>query len=316
MNCADKQRTVRGGGIVKGEMISGDAGIGTERRVGCKINLTLRITGVRPNGWHELDTVFLPLPEPHDTLRLVPDAGDGLALDCATPGIDPADNTLTRAYRLFAEATGFRPGVAARLVKGIPHGAGLGGGSADAAALLGWLNGRTPEPLPLPALAALAARVGADVPFFLYNVPCRATGIGEKLSPCPEWLSEAGVAGAGLVLLCPGEHVSTPWAYAAWDEANNPLTEGRNGAISGASQNPSGGASSIRWLENSFEPPVFEAFPRLRRFREQLLQRGAFAAVMSGSGSSLFGLFRDTDAAFRAAEAFREKDVAAYGHAL
>ena len=162
----------------------------------------------------------------------------------------------------------------------------------------------------------LAARIGADVPFFLYNVPCRASGIGERLVPCPEWLDAAGVAGAGLVLLCPRERVSTPWAYAAWDEWNRPLTEARNGAINRASQKPLDGASSIHWLENSFEPPVFEAFPRLRRLREQLLRQGAFAAVMSGSGSSLFGLFRDAGTAFRVAEGFREKDVAAYSHAL
>lgn len=127
-------------------------------RIGCKVNLTLRITGVRPNGWHELDTVFLPLDEPSDTLRLALRPRGGLALHCAEPGIDPENNTLTKAYRLFAEASGFRPGVEAVLEKGIPHGAGLGGGSADAAALLGWLNARAPEPLPLPELVGLAAR--------------------------------------------------------------------------------------------------------------------------------------------------------------
>ena len=94
------------------------------------------------------------------------------------------------------------------------------------------------------------------------------------------------------------------------------MTEARNGAINHASQKPLDGASSIHWLENSFEPPVFEAFPRLRRLREQLLRQGAFAAVMSGSGSSLFGLFRDAGTAFLVAEGFREKDVAAYSHAL
>lgn len=291
----------------------------TSLRVGCKVNLTLRITGRRPDGWHELDTVFLPLCAPSDTLRLAP-GGEGLTLRCTAPGIDPDDNTLTKAYRLFAEASGFRPAVTAALEKGIPHGAGLGGGSADAAALLGWLNAVAPAPLPFPALAALAARIGADVPFFLYNVPCRASGIGERLAPCPEWLEAAGVAGAGLVLLCPTERVSTPWAYAAWDRwAENrptPLTDARNGAISHPSQNPSGGGASIRWLENSFEPPVFEAFPRLRRLRERLLREGAFAAVMSGSGSSLFGLFRKAEDARRAAEGFREKDVAVHVHAL
>lgn len=292
----------------------------TSLRVGCKINLTLRITGVRPDGWHELDTVFVPLREPFDTLRLAPGGGPGLALHCDTPGIDPADNTLTKAYRLFAEASGFRPAVAAELQKGIPHGAGLGGGSADAAALLGWLNAVAPVPLPFPDLASLAARIGADVPFFLHNVPCRASGIGERLVPCPEWLDEAGVAGASLVLLCPAERVSTPWAYGAWDRwtksRSAPLTEGRNGAINHASQNPSAGGASIRWLENSFEPPVFEAFPRLRRLRDRLLREGAFAAVMSGSGSSLFGLFRKAEDARRAAEGFREKDVAVHVHAL
>ena len=87
-------------------------------RIGCKVNLTLRITGVRPNGWHELDTVFLPLDEPSDTLRLALRPGGGLALHCAEPGIDPENNTLTKAYRLFAEASGFRPGVEAVLEKG------------------------------------------------------------------------------------------------------------------------------------------------------------------------------------------------------
>lgn len=292
----------------------------TSLRVGCKINLTLRITGVRPDGWHELDTVFVPLREPFDTLRLSPGGGAGLTLGCDVPGIDPADNTLTKAYRLFAEASGFRPAVKATLEKGIPHGAGLGGGSADAAALLGWLNAIAPAPLPVSDLAALAARIGADVPFFLYNVPCRASGIGERLAPCPAWLEESGVGGASLVLLCPAERVSTPWAYGAWDRWAKsrpvPLTEGRNEAINHASQNPSAGRASIRWLENSFEPPVFEVFPRLRRLRERLLREGAFAAVMSGSGSSLFGLFRRAEDARRVAEGFREKDVAVHVHAL
>ncbi len=287
-------------------------------RVGCKINLTLRITGVRPNGWHELDTVFLPLAEPSDILRLAPHPEEAgrLHVVCATPGIDLAENTLTKAHRLFGEAAGWRPGLTAVLEKGIPHGAGLGGGSADAAALLGWLNAHAPAPLPPDELAALALRIGADVPFFLSNTPCRATGLGEKLVPCPEWPAAAGLAGTTLVLLCPAEQVSTPWAYAAWDSWNKALTEARKGSISCASQKTLDGASSVRWLENSFEPPVFKAFPRLRRFREQLLQQGAFAAVMSGSGSSLFGLFRNADAAHRAAEGFREKDVAAYVHAL
>lgn len=166
-------------------------------RIGCKVNLTLRITGVRPNGWHELDTVFLPLDEPSDTLRLALRPGGGLALHCAEPGIDPENNTLTKAYRLFAEASGFRPGVEAVLEKGIPHGAGLGGGARTRRRCLDGLNARAPEPLSLPGARRLAARIGADVPFFLYNVPCRASGIGERLVPCPEWLDAAASPGRG-----------------------------------------------------------------------------------------------------------------------
>lgn len=288
----------------------------TVLRIGCKINLTLRITGVLSNGWHELDTVFLPLDTPSDTLSLTLREGEGFELQCSTPDIDPLKNTLTKAYRLYGEAAGFTPGLTAVLEKGIPHGAGLGGGSADAAALLNWLNQNAPRPLAPEELADLAVRIGADVPFFLYNIPCRATGIGDKLIPCPEWPEKAGVSGTTLLLLCPAEHVSTPWAYAAWDRTNKALTEAWNGAISCPSQNLLDGASSVCWLENSFEPTVFEAFPHLRMLREQLLQSGAFAAVMSGSGSSLFGLFRSRDVALKAAESIRGKDVDVHVHAL
>lgn len=154
-------------------------------RIGCKVNLTLRITGVRPNGWHELDTVFLPLDEPSDTLRLALRPGGGLALHCAEPGIDPENNTLTKAYRLFAEASGFRPGVEAVLEKGIPHGAGLGGGSADAAALLGWLNARAPEPLPLPELVGWPPASARTCRFFCITSPAgpRASANGSSRAP-------------------------------------------------------------------------------------------------------------------------------------
>ena len=124
-------------------------------RIGCKVNLTLRITGVRPNGWHELDTVFLPLDEPSDTLRLALRPGGGLALHCAEPGIDPENNTLTKAYRLFAEASGFRPGVEAVLEKGIPHGARGGERGRGGAA---WLAERPRARTPALAGARRAGR--------------------------------------------------------------------------------------------------------------------------------------------------------------
>ena len=224
------------------------AGFPPRLRAGCKINLGLRIVGRRSDGWHELDTLFVALPAPWDELRfrLRPEDGAGLRLCCATPGIDPERNTLSRAFARYAAATGFGPALDVELIKGVPMGAGLGGGSADAAALLLALQEGARQaasgaagPLSAVALNELAAEVGADVPFFLRAgisredgsktppdcVPTagaagqvwRATGIGENLAPAalPVWAQ-----GRGLLLLCPKVHVATPWAFAAWDAAH------------------------------------------------------------------------------------------------
>ena len=257
-------------------------------RAGCKINLNLFIIGVRPDGWHELDSLFVPLAEPHDELSLRPTGGPGLAVACEEPGLDPANNTLTRAYELFSEAGGFAPGLAVRLDKGIPHGAGLGGGSADAAALLLWLNAAAPKPLDAEKLRAVAVRVGADVPFFLLNAPCRARGVGDVLEP-----GRTGLEGWRLVLVCPPVRISTPWAYQAFDAQTETLQKALTAC----------GAQTIRrtslvagWpgvpLVNDFEPVVFAAHPAVRRCKEHLLKLGAAGAVMSGSGAAVAGLFR------------------------
>lgn len=290
-------------------------------RPGCKINLFLRIVGVCPEGrnkgWHELDTVFLPLDDPHDELTLREGKrGAGLSVRCDSPDVDPEQNTLTRAYALYAAASGFRPDLEARLVKGIPSGAGLGGGSSDAAALLLWLEAHSPAPLGSTRLAATAAAVGADVPFFLINRPCRARGIGEVLTPC----DISGLAGMGLVLICPPLRVSTPEAYAAWDRRQAesdcftpPLTSADPGATESASWNLRE-KEAVRRLENSFEDVVFKLHPQLAALKEALLHKGAQAAVMSGSGSALFGLFGTLGEAMRAARVFRAGGMTVYAH--
>lgn len=275
----------------------------TRLRTGGKINLFLRITGVRPDGYHELSTLFVRLPQPCDELILRPVAGTGLSVRCAEPDIDPARNTLTGAYELYAEATGFAPGLDVELVKGIPHGAGLGGGSADAALLLGWLQARCPAPLDSAALNALAVRVGADVPFFFASGPCLGEGVGERLTPCRPPLD-----GVYAVLVCPGTHIDTKWAYAAWDRATT------SGALTGFVKADKNHRSSFLWpwtVENCFEPVVFAAYPRLARLKARLVREGAAAAGMSGSGSALFGLFRDQGAARSAACRLREEGTAA-----
>lgn len=290
---------------------------------GCKANLTLAITGLRPDGYHELDTLFLPLPEPHDVLTVQPGApGSGLSLTCSDPGLAGPGNTVAKAYAAFARAAGAAPDLAVHLDKGIPSGAGLGGGSADAAALLLYLNdwasgrldARTGERALAPdALNTVAAEVGADVPFFLYNRPARGQGVGERLTP-----ADPGLDGLFLLLLCPREEVNTGWAYRTWD-----------GLPPAQKTPPSAVKDFLTWtsagdkrspcffcacLWNSFENAVFPAHPGLRGIKEDLFRRGACGACLSGSGASLLGLFRERDQAERAAEAFSREGVTSFVH--
>ena len=276
-------------------------------RTGGKINLYLFITGRRENGYHELDTLFVRLPEPLDTLVFRPAQREsGIRVMCDTPGIDLEKNTLTKSYELYARATGFAPAVDIELTKGIPHGAGLGGGSADGAEVLAWLQRHNPEPLEELELNALAAKVGADVPFFLARGARFAEGIGDILYP-----AEDGIGDWYCVLVCPQVHVNTAWAYAAWD-AENPsfsLTEKKKADKYNRS------SYQCFYGMNDFEPAVFAANPVLAELKTQLIQAGAETAGMSGSGSALFGLFCDRERAAQAAEALKgaEGRPAVYG---
>ena len=276
-------------------------------RTGGKINLYLFITGRRENGYHELDTLFVRLPEPQDTLVFRPaERESGIRVTCSTPGIDLEKNTLTKSYDLYARTTGFAPAVDVELVKGIPHGAGLGGGSADGAEVLAWLQRQNPQPMEALQLNALAAGVGADVPFFLARGACFAEGIGDILTP-----AVAGIGDWSCVLVCPQVHVNTAWAYAAWDSENPSfsLTEKRK-----ADKNNRSSYQCFYGM-NDFESAVFAANPVLDELKAQLIQSGADAAGMSGSGSALFGLFHDRERAAQAAEALRgaEGSPAVYG---
>ena len=276
-------------------------------RANCKVNLSLRITGVLPNGYHTLDSLFLPLPEPYDLLHITQSAEPGLTVTCSEPALDPRDNTLTHAYTLYAKASSFCPPLALTLEKGIPSGAGLGGGSSDAAVLLRYLNDRAPKRLDTKALNAIAARVGADVPFFLQACPCRVRGIGDILEPYTP-----GLTGFWLVLVCPALKVSSSWAYAAWDalrpfSASHDLTK----QASGANETH----SCFHYL-NDLEEAVFPAYPELVRIKCEFFRHGAAAAVMSGSGASQFGLFRNQHAAEKTAAFFQAREMRTYCQVL
>ncbi|MDE7241330.1 4-(cytidine 5'-diphospho)-2-C-methyl-D-erythritol kinase [Desulfovibrio sp.] len=291
----------------------------TRLRAGCKVNLGLRILGRRPDGYHELDSVFWPLPEPCDDIFIRERQKPGISVVCDAPGIDPARNTLTTAHAAFAALAGGAPGLEVRLVKRIPSGAGLGGGRSDAAALLLWLNSLLPEPLPHEKLTRAAVAVGADVPFFLNPRPSRVGGIGEVAEPLAGTLPPLF-----LVLVCPDIHVATGEAFGRLDELRaadappgaagapqNSLTK----AARAANGNRLIGAARLD-LANDLEAAVFPRHPQLAELKARLRGLGALAASMSGSGSSVFGLFAAQAAARDAAARLRGQYPRVYCQAL
>ncbi len=267
----------------------------------CKINLFLHIAGVRNDGYHELSTLFLPVASPCDTLE-ISSIPKGLTIICPEfPELETGSNLLCKVWEAYAAKTGYRPGLRIRLKKNIPMGAGLGGGSTDAAALLKWLNTNAEESaLDDNALIALSAPLGADIPFFLQDQPCLARGIGEELVPI-----NPGVNGLHLVLICPQVHVNTAWAYARWDEMNaQRKMPSRTLLTSWETDTKNSLPVQPQDVFNDFELPVFEKHPELRVIKEKLLEAGAVAAAMSGSGSTIFGLFRHEREAAEAVRAF------------
>ncbi|GAB7080439.1 4-(cytidine 5'-diphospho)-2-C-methyl-D-erythritol kinase [Megalodesulfovibrio paquesii] len=258
---------------------------------GCKINLFLEIRCRREDGYHELSTVFWPLAAPTDTLRVEPaEAGAGLRFSCSDPALAGPENLVARAYAAFTLAAELQLDLAVHLDKRVPMGAGLGGGSADAAAMLRAMNALAGDKaLPAATLARIATTLGADVPFFLQDGPCLALGIGERLSPV-----QLTLAGFSLVLCCPEIAISTPKAYAAWDARHWKSPAGCNNALTG--RLPVGKDvifTDAVVLFNSFEDVVLPLEPRLTTLKELAYKAGAAGAMLTGSGSGVFALFRD-----------------------
>jgi len=277
---------------------------------GCKVNLYLDIVGVRDDGYHEIESLFYPLPVPCDMLHVQACEGQGLSLSCTLPELATPKNILARAYDAFRAQTGFTAGVRLHLEKNIPMGAGLGGGSSDAAAFLLWLNEQAGSQGLSPArLAEVAVTLGADVPFFLLGEPAWVTGIGERLEPLAVDLTAYTV-----LVVCPDVHVDTKWAYGRWDEMHTAgllttrkeLTLKNSLIKSLCFTNPPG-------LWNCFEEVVFQDFPMLYGIKEQILEHSAEACVMSGSGSSFVALFSSSPGAMRCAREMKAAGHACYG---
>jgi 4-diphosphocytidyl-2-C-methyl-D-erythritol kinase len=242
-----------------------------------KINLYLHILGRRLDGFHELETLMAPISL-GDTLDIDLIAR-GIEFTCSDPALgDARDNLATRAAQLFLEEFKLEMGVRIHLEKCVPVGAGLGGGSSDAAAVLLALRELTGAACPDARLAELAAQLGSDIPFFIYRTPAICRGRGEIVEPVRLKESYQGL------LVHPGFGVPTPWSYKTY------------------AQNPKPGASGRTFtdftLRNDLEPPAFSKYPWLPTVKNWLQnQPWVLDALMSGSGSSVFALTESCEAA-------------------
>ncbi|RMF57012.1 MAG: 4-(cytidine 5'-diphospho)-2-C-methyl-D-erythritol kinase [Bacteroidetes bacterium] len=269
-----------------------------ERLAPAKINLGLHVLRRRPDGYHDLETVFLRIGWAD---RLTARPGETLRMTCSDPAL-PTDerNLCMKAARALQRAFGVTHGAALHLEKHVPYGAGLGGGSSDAAATLLLLSDLWGLDAPPDRLHALAAGLGSDVPFFLGPEAAFATGRGERLTPLLDPATGAPYRFPfALVVAVPPVHVATAEAY----RLVRPRATGRPDLRAVVTSN-----DLARWraeLVNDFEAPVMAAFPGIRTAREVLVAAGAGYAALSGSGAAVFGVFEAEAAARTAAEAAR-----------
>ena len=271
---------------------SGAAGITV--KAPAKLNLFLDITGRRDNGYHLMNMVMQAV-DLCDTVTLSLKDNGSSTLFCNGADV-PMDksNTALKAVQTFFEYTRLsNPGLHIRIEKNIPSQAGLGGASSDAAAVFIGLNALFGAKLTREELCALGARVGADVPFCIFGGTAHAEGIGEILAALPPLSPECR-----FVVVKPDYGVSTVEAFAKFDSlAEKPAVSAVSDMLGAVS---SGDLESLgRLLCNVFEPVVFPE--KTDAIKRALLSHGALGALMSGSGSSVFGLFRDIPAAKRAA---------------
>jgi 4-diphosphocytidyl-2-C-methyl-D-erythritol kinase len=278
-----------------------------------KINLGLRVVGRRADGYHELVSLFAPLDLADEVEVSISDATAlevEIKLEGASEGI-PADaaNLAHRAARAFAEAAGLSCRIELRIDKRLPAGAGLGGGSSDAGAVLRALCDLFPGVLDGPRLAELALGLGADVPFFLDPRPALVTGIGERVEAVD------GLPALPVLLANPGIALSTAEVFQAFAAIQPALTK----SAPDRRIRPLSGVASPGWtfagvaglnLENDLEPVAIRLCPPIARLRRRIRATGAPAVGMSGSGATVFGLFDSAEAAERAlAEAAFEAPI-------
>ncbi|MGZ5436854.1 MAG: 4-(cytidine 5'-diphospho)-2-C-methyl-D-erythritol kinase [Pyrinomonadaceae bacterium] len=263
-----------------------------------KINWSLRVLGKRDDGYHEIDTV-LQTVSLHDTITFERTNDDVIRLWCDDRSV-PVDKTnlVWRAAAALRERYSIRRGARVRLEKRVPAEAGLGGGSSDAAATLIALAFLWEMEMSADDLVQIAEGLGSDVPFFLCGGTARATGRGSVVEPLEDLPQKH------LLVIKPNASISTAKAYSTLNRAA--LTSSDSKPILFRSQTSNSSATiDLNVLHNDFEPPVFQLEPEIERAKVALLKSGARAAMLSGSGSAVFGIFENQDAQERAIQAIK-----------
>lgn len=279
-----------------------------KRLAPAKINLGLHVLRKRPDGYHDLETVFLRIPWA-DTVSVR--QAQSLSLTCSDATLTTDEtNLVMKAARRLAAACDVDQGAALHLEKVLPYGAGLGGGSSDAASTLRLLVDFWKLEISESHLHRLAAELGSDVPFFLGSEAAYGTGRGEELTPLRDpFTHDPYRFPFSLVVVVPPVHISTADAYARI----RPNEQQRPDLCSLILSN-----DLTRWctdLVNDFEESIFPTFPSVQAVKEQLYELGAGYAAMSGSGSAVFGIFAEKEEATAAAETMVSKGHRVWPHA-
>ena len=273
-------------------------------RAPAKINLQLRVVGKRKDGYHLIDTIMVPVSL-YDQIEITRKHAPAtvknseiVKVTCDHPAVPQGKKNLAyKAARMLLKNQEMREGVHIHITKRIPVGAGLGGGSSDAAAILVGLNRLLDLNYSLRKLERIGLSLGADVPFFIRGVPARARGIGERLTPIREFLR------LWFVIAYPGFAVSTAWVYR---NLHVKLTKSRLDTsiicLLGSSDKVRG------FLVNDLETVTASRYPKIELLKEQLIRAGVTGAFMSGSGSSVFGVFDSRRSARHAVRGLRKEE--------
>ncbi len=244
----------------------------------CKINIGLQVLNKREDGFHNIETIFYTIPL-YDIIEVMPATQVSFIQTGMPLFIKPSENICEMAFQLFKTAYPQTPNVYIHLHKIIPSGAGLGGGSANAAIVLKALNNIISKPFTKKTLQQMALQLGSDCPFFLEEQPCIGTGRGEQLTPI-----DFSLKGYYIYIVNPGIHIKTPWAFSQVKKYASQPTNIQQVVHTLPKQ----------WQQycfNDFEPPVFQTHPEIEAIKNSLYTHGAAYASMSGSGSTVYGIF-------------------------